>query len=148
MNFTTQPTEVAHGRRFVASALRGCPDVTVDQAVLLTSELVSNAIIHASSDGQLTVQVADGHLRVEVTDHSAVVPTKRAHGPQDIHGRGLEIVDAVADQWGVDLLASGKRVWATLEERRIVPEDVSAGNQFGPIGPGLVTRRQRRETSR
>jgi len=119
LSFRNVPADVAACRRFVSRVLRGCPDETVNRAVLLTSELVSNAIIHGTSSGELAVDRTEGRLRLAVTDRSQKVPTMMSHGPQDAHGRGLAIVDALADQWGVDLLDSGKIVWATLEDPQL-----------------------------
>lgn len=114
MTFRNTPAEVAGCRRFVSLVLQSCPDETVDRAILLASELVSNAIVHGLSDGKLAVDLAEDQLRIAVTDRSPRVPTAMPYGPRHAHGRGLAIVDALADQWGVDLLDSGKIVWATL----------------------------------
>ena len=114
MGFTMDPGRVAACRHFVASTLRSCPESIIERAVLLTSELVSNAILHASSDGVLAVGVVHGSLRLEVIDGSREAPRWRLHGSRDNHGRGLPIVDALADDWGVDFSDSGKTVWATI----------------------------------
>lgn len=115
MSFTMDPGRVAICRRFVATTLRSCPESTIERAVLLTSELVSNAILHAFSNGVLAVGVVHGSLRLEVIDGSREAPTWRSPGSSDNHGRGLPIVDALADDWGVDISDSGKTVWATIE---------------------------------
>jgi anti-sigma regulatory factor (Ser/Thr protein kinase) len=114
MGFTMDPGGVAACRRFVVNTLGGWPETTIEKAVLLASELVSNSIVHASS-GVLAVGVVHGSLRLEVLDGSREAPKRLPHGSNDSHGRGLHIVDALADDWGVDISDSGKTVWATIE---------------------------------
>lgn len=78
---------------------------------LLTSELVTNAILHAGSACVLVVRVENERVRVEVEDSSRVVPIKRDPPLLSSSGRGMAIVDHVAHDWGVDHVAGGKRVW-------------------------------------
>lgn len=78
---------------------------------LLTSELVTNAILHAGSSCVLIVRVENQRVRVEVEDSSRVVPIKRDSPLLSTSGRGMAIVDHVAQDWGVDHTAAGKRVW-------------------------------------
>ena len=103
-----------HARQFVHDAIEGSSPVDGMLSVLV-SELASNAILHAKTD--FTVRVRDDAdvLRVEVTDFSAVAPTKKDYGPDAITGRGLQLVESVADRWGVELLADGKTVWFELD---------------------------------
>ena len=93
-------------------------------AELLVSELVTNAIVHARSDTALTMAVADGTLEVGVTDRAPGVPLHRAESgapaqpPKDSHaegGRGLRLLELVADEWGVVDLPEGKQVWFRLD---------------------------------
>lgn len=92
-------------------------------AVLLVSELVTNAVLHTISGRILcgVRLVREGCLRVEVHDHDyrhdcADVGTPRRPGPDDETGRGLFIVEEIADSWGVErsLRTPGNVVWATL----------------------------------
>ena len=88
---------------------------TADVVLLLTSELVTNAFLHAQTDTYLTVRVLESVVRIEVVDGDAHVPSQREAIPEDASGRGLMILDALADRWGVDRLdRGGKRVWCEV----------------------------------
>ena len=87
--------------------------------VLLVSELVTNAVVHARSEARLTItddSSADGSaLRVEVGDDSPVHPQLLHPGPRAASGRGVGFVDRLATGWGVqDVPGGGKVVWFTL----------------------------------
>ena len=99
-------------RRFVAGRLDGHP--SVGDAELLTSELVTNVVLHAHSSGAVVVSVAHGCLRVEVTDRSMAVPLMRE--PTEDGGRGLRLVEMLADRWGVAPDVGGKAVWFEIDE--------------------------------
>lgn len=99
-----------------------------DSAVLATDELFANAVKHASTDPHDTVTVtiewSAGTLRVTVADHSPVRPCPRAAGEAAESGRGLAIVAALADDWGMappEPGSPGKRVWFTLRRRGAAP---------------------------
>jgi anti-sigma regulatory factor (Ser/Thr protein kinase) len=113
--FEKDPAVVARCRDFVVKILRTRPDIIVDRAALLTSELVSNVLLHTSSGGTLSVRVAEESVRLEVKDKSPELPVTLPHGVDDTRGRGLPIVEALADEWGVALEDSGKTVWATID---------------------------------
>lgn len=103
-------------RRFVRSALRRA-DVIPEQvalATLLTSELVTNAYQHARSDARVSVHVDGDVIRVEVIDLGAGGVQLLSTRVDEIAGRGLQIVDAVADRWGYDSEVYGTRVWFEL----------------------------------
>lgn len=83
----------------------------------MVSELVTNAIVHGLTAFDVTVEVAEAELRVEVTDHGHGVPTVQTHiPPSNERGRGLRIVSELSDRWGVDGVEDlpGKRVWFEL----------------------------------
>ncbi|MFG2606078.1 ATP-binding protein [Streptomyces sp. NPDC048514] len=84
-------------------------------AELLTSELVTNALVHTDDDAVLTAVVDPGGLRVEVRDFVARRP--ELDGPEtddDTHGRGMVLVQSLADAWGVRPHGVGKSVWFEL----------------------------------
>lgn len=83
-----------------------------EDARLIVSELVTNAIVHGS--GQVTLRLLHhvGLLRVEVIDESLRPPQMRTASFDDVHGRGLILVDALAHGWGVS--NEGRTTWATL----------------------------------
>ncbi len=105
---------VGVARRAVATWLdeRGCR--TGDDAVLVLSELVTNAMVHAGAGCTIEVRHHDGLLRLEVRDRSPQAPVLRLVGPADVGGRGLHVVDAIAEAWGWEPTADGKRVWAIV----------------------------------
>jgi anti-sigma regulatory factor (Ser/Thr protein kinase) len=93
------------------------PTEFLHDAVLLTSELVTNAVIHTEGSPELCAHYDPvlGQLRVEVTDKSSVVPKIReGHPGTTLGGWGLRIVDQVAMRWGTSPLPSGKVVWFEL----------------------------------
>ena len=85
-----------------------------ESAVLLTSELVTNALKHGRGSVSLRVDVDTLHVRVEVTDAEPQPPTVRPPDLQAESGRGLFIVDALASAWGIEERGDGKVVWFEL----------------------------------
>ncbi len=87
------------------------PQLTED-AVLLVSELVGNAVRHTGARAfGLRMRHRRGWIRVEVRDPSRALPCLMPVQDLDISGRGLFLVDKLADRWGVDLLSHGKTTW-------------------------------------
>ncbi|CAL9564421.1 hypothetical protein SUDANB58_04708 [Streptomyces sp. enrichment culture] len=86
-------------------------------AELLTSELVTNALVHTDDDAVLTATVGPHGLRVEVRDFVARRPRQpRVPAPGDAtHGRGLVLLESLADAWGVRAHGVGKSVWFELD---------------------------------
>ncbi|MFE6689291.1 ATP-binding protein [Streptomyces sp. NPDC057743] len=82
-------------------------------AVLLTSELITNALLHTEGGAVVTVRVTD-LLRVEVRDFATRIPEPRAPSVAGTSGRGLTLVRALADNWGVRSEGVGKCVWFEL----------------------------------
>jgi anti-sigma regulatory factor (Ser/Thr protein kinase) len=78
---------------------------------LLVDELVTNAVLHARSDTELVAIVNGTFARVEVRDRSTRLPTPLHYGPSSVTGRGLHLVEALAQRWGVDEVTGGKIVW-------------------------------------
>lgn len=109
------PESVGAARVAVADLLRGHDNgAAVDIAVLLTSEVVTNAVIHARSIVRLHAVVDAGVLRVEAHDRSSRRPVRREAREDEVDHRGLLIVSALADRWGYDEHDSGKYVWFEL----------------------------------
>ncbi|MET9666228.1 ATP-binding protein [Streptomyces sp. NPDC006475] len=87
-------------------------------AELLTSELVTNALIHTDHGAVVTATVASTTLRVEVRDFMAGLPMPSLPEVHlGTHGRGLMLVESLADAWGVRTHSMGKVVWFELHER-------------------------------
>ena len=87
----------------------------LEQALLVVSELVTNAVLHAETPCELQLDVTDGRLRVEVRDSDTRPPVRRL-APTDgvASGRGLRMMQAMGDGWGVVDDADGKVVWWEL----------------------------------
>lgn len=108
-SFSPAPGSVVEVRRFVSQHLpAGAP---AHDIVLVGSELASNAIVHARTPFDVTI-VADGVIRLEVTDRSTAVPVK-IDSP-DGRGRGLNVVDTIATRWGVEVSPTGKKIWVEI----------------------------------
>lgn len=109
------PTSAGLARHFVASTLIhwGLEDL-VDVASLLVSELVTNTILHARCDLEVSITAGNQRIRVSVRDSSPLVPELRTASLTATTGRGLALVEACASCWGVDVDASGKCVWFDL----------------------------------
>lgn len=110
-------------RRFVTDAVtRMVPasNALIDDVVLATSELVTNAVTASRTDFDaqivVTVEVLQADVRISVSDEAVGMPRPMNALNVDVHGRGLAIVDALARRWGVDVTSPGpgKTVWASF----------------------------------
>jgi anti-sigma regulatory factor (Ser/Thr protein kinase) len=113
--FPAVPESVGSARRFTRAAL-GRHDVEpqlIDTAMLLVSELATNAIVHASSSLRLRIDVGD-EIRVEVCDGDGAPPVIGEAEIDEESGRGLAIVTTLADDWSWSPRSSGKVVWFSL----------------------------------
>ncbi len=107
-------TSPASARRIVAGALssRGFTKGCIETAVLLTSEAVTNAVVHARSEVDLVVVADHPMARVEVYDADPSPPRPRVPDPYATTGRGIHVVEALAEAWGVEQVpGDGKCVW-------------------------------------
>lgn len=114
--FPAVPESVGAARRFTRAALsrHAIDPETVDIAILLVSELATNAIVHASSTVRLRIRVGDA-VRIEVSDASADGPEVMSGDSERESGRGLELVSSLADGWDWSPRAEGKVVWFALD---------------------------------
>ena len=92
-------------------ALDGYAPALLDDIMLMVSELVTNSMVHAATQITLVLQADEGVIRVEVIDRSRSVPALLKVGPVAASGRGLQVVDELADSWGVLPNPNGKTVW-------------------------------------
>jgi anti-sigma regulatory factor (Ser/Thr protein kinase) len=119
VRLATGPAAPAEARRRVRDAIRSWRvPVDLDAALLLTSELVTNAIRHEAGQGAQAVMLAiassRGRLRVDVHDTSPSLPAV-AEVPADAEtGRGLLLVETLSDEWGFYRTPAGKAVYFTL----------------------------------
>jgi len=79
----------------------------------MVSEVVTNAIIHARTPFSVSVLAGESAIHVEVKDGSTTVPARRKH--ETVKGRGLDIINAMADRWGVTSQLNGKTVWFEVD---------------------------------
>ncbi|ULR51994.1 SpoIIE family protein phosphatase [Streptomyces deccanensis] len=116
-----EPERIAGARQQIRELLHDwtCAD-QVDSAVLLVSEMLTNVLVHTDADALLVAEMTgDGgkrRIRVEVTDASDDLPHKRHPGELASSGRGLVLMDMLADAWGVDPRGDGKSIWFELYE--------------------------------
>jgi anti-sigma regulatory factor (Ser/Thr protein kinase) len=115
--FHCQSESVAGARHFVRDILSDQPRETVEAAELMTSELATNSVRHAHSDFELAVERSRDEVRVEVSDQGQGQPVPRNPSPRARSGRGLQIVEGLAEDWGVTPSPNGKLVWFTLRLR-------------------------------
>jgi anti-sigma regulatory factor (Ser/Thr protein kinase) len=102
-------------RRFVADTLRHWGEVEVTgRAELIASELVTNVVRHAGTACRLVLAQNDRFLRIEVVDFGAGVAVRRNPRVDDVSGRGLLLVEAMADQWGAAHDGEEHRVWCEI----------------------------------
>ncbi|MEU5306172.1 SpoIIE family protein phosphatase [Streptomyces noursei] len=129
---------VATARAFVRDTLQGWgyADV-VDDAVVLTSELVTNAVVHAGTAADVLCLRTDGGIRISVADRypEREIPLQN-HGQTVVHpdregGRGLLLCGALAARWGVEYTAAQKHVWFHLD----LPERPAGTRSAGPALP-------------
>jgi anti-sigma regulatory factor (Ser/Thr protein kinase) len=114
--FTASVEDCAYARRMVHSAFEGITPSVVATAQLLASEVVANAMVHASGDPILTLDLRDESIHVEVTDAGPISDLQPLQvNLTSPHGRGLAIVDALASSWGCEPRSGGKAVWFRLE---------------------------------
>ncbi|MEU8483866.1 SpoIIE family protein phosphatase [Streptomyces sp. NPDC048641] len=116
-----EPERVAAARRQVRELLHDWSDEEqVDSAVLMVSEMLTNVLVHTDADALLVAEVTGGpsarRLRAEVADASDDLPHKRHPGELASSGRGLVLMELLADRWGVDPRGEGKSIWFELYE--------------------------------
>jgi anti-sigma regulatory factor (Ser/Thr protein kinase) len=107
---------VRAARQFVQAQCQalGLPNDRRDDALLLTSELVTNAVLHGRSGVCIELTSRSGRLRIAVLDENSRHPVAVAEDPDALDGRGLALVDALALRWGVEDRPMGKAVWFEL----------------------------------
>ncbi|MEU1803835.1 ATP-binding protein [Streptomyces sp. NPDC019937] len=147
MEVRPDPAEVSRARRWARSRLAGsgigADEPLAETLILLISELVTNAVVHTGcpavlrmrfpaqtgtgggsggSDGSVEPSAGKGSelgtVRVEVADASARAPRQRRADEESTNGRGLELVDGLADRWGWQPEGAGKRIWCEIDRGR------------------------------
>jgi anti-sigma regulatory factor (Ser/Thr protein kinase) len=115
--FPCSPQWVAVARQFVAAALAAADrSEAAEDAMLVVSELATNAVRHALSEFSVEIEVGTA-VRVAVLDDVPGMVTVLPLATPADSGRGLAIVASLSDRWGVEPTGWGKRVWSELESR-------------------------------
>ncbi|MFI9201536.1 ATP-binding protein [Streptomyces sp. NPDC053048] len=127
VSLPSSPRSVAAARRFAGGLLAewGLEELTGD-AVLLLSEIVTNAIVHVpagSGDVELVLSRTQGHLVAQVTDGGGRLPRCARVGPDSENGRGMWLVEQIAAQWGHHASHTGTTVWFALALPAAPPRD-------------------------
>ncbi|MFE1247978.1 SpoIIE family protein phosphatase [Streptomyces sp. NPDC058735] len=116
------PAALSDARDMVRTAASawGVPD-RADEIALVADELITNSLMHTEGSAILTLRALTGsalRLRVEVADSSSALPRRRDAGEAGVSGRGLLLVELLADVWGVEARGGGKAVWCEF----VVPD--------------------------
>ncbi|MET0819439.1 MAG: SpoIIE family protein phosphatase [Aeromicrobium sp.] len=115
MHRDTGRATVAEARQFVQSSLQQwhVPEVVMRDLALITSELVTNAMVHGGAPVDLRLQRSGARVLLEVLDDAAgIMPRPQDPDDDDEHGRGLRIVETLSDEWGMRTTDQGKCVWS------------------------------------
>ncbi|MFE9857162.1 SpoIIE family protein phosphatase [Streptomyces sp. NPDC005780] len=109
------PEALSSARHMIRAAVRawGAKE-RADEVELAADELTTNALMHTDGGAIVTIRVLTGperRLRVDVEDRSSALPRRRDAGDAGVSGRGLMLVDRLADAWGVESRGTGKCVW-------------------------------------
>ena len=117
--FEASPISASQARTFVSEHLTDHRLLYLIHAVrVVTSELATNALVHAQTAFTVTLEGLEGAVLLTVRDGSRALPTRRAPQTLDTGGRGLDIVDIVSLEWGTNEDDAGsKAVWATFAIR-------------------------------
>lgn len=120
---------VPDGRRFVHLVLSGkYRDEFIEAAAFLTSEVVTNVVLHARTPCTIVVTIDEDAVTVDVSDASPVRPLRRSAGAAATTGRGLSLLDEMASSWGVLINEGGKTVTFTLRTADDPWASAAAGN--------------------
>ncbi|MER0245353.1 SpoIIE family protein phosphatase [Streptomyces sp. HSW2009] len=122
-----QPERLAEARQQLRQTLHDWSnDDQVESAVLLLSEMITNVLVHTDGDALVIAEVSGAHgsrrLRLDVADASDELPHRRHPGELASSGRGLLLMEMLADDWGVDPRGEGKCIWFELREQFPEPE--------------------------
>ena len=95
-----EPDAVPRARRFAAEALSAEPSTTVDDAEVIVTELVTNALLHGGPPVSVRLSRLDDRIRIEVEDTGRHLPVRGGESTDAMTGRGIGLVSALAAGWG------------------------------------------------
>jgi two-component sensor histidine kinase len=115
--FANTPESVTQARHFAMTAVGSVPSDVAEAVAVMVSELATNSLRHAGTHFSVRVDTDGAQIRIAVADAGSGQPAIRSPRPSEPTGRGLQIVRALADDWGVAPLQDGrgKVVWFTVE---------------------------------
>jgi hypothetical protein len=154
LEVSPDPAEVSRARRWARSRLArlgiGADEPLAETLLLLISELVTNAVVHTGCPAVLRMRFPGAEIseagpapngartvRVEVADSSDLPPAPRHARGDDTGGRGLELVDGLADRWGWQREGSGKHIWCEVDRSQSRGAPL-AGGMLGQSAPNLT----------
>ncbi|GHG58808.1 ATP-binding SpoIIE family protein phosphatase [Streptomyces griseocarneus] len=116
-----EPERIAEARQHIRDLMHDWPDPDqTDSAVLMVSEMVTNVLVHTDGDALLMAEISgrpgERRIRVDVEDASDELPHRRHPGEMASSGRGLVLMELLAEAWGVDPRGEGKNIWFELHE--------------------------------
>jgi hypothetical protein len=121
------PESIRQARSVASAALDGLVSAELhDDALVVITELSSNAMLHAATPFEVVVTTVGAGIRVEVHDGAPELPRRKRYSAQATTGRGLVLVEALTTVAGADQTETGKVVWAVLSESPPVPPIVRA----------------------
>lgn len=114
--YERQAANVGEARSWIDAFLSECTigDTVRDDAQLVVSELVTNALMHGEGQLVLRASITGGTVQISVTDSGDDLPEVLPLDPTRIGGLGLIVVERIASEWGVSPFPGGKTVWAAL----------------------------------
>lgn len=130
------PASAGAARRTLRAVIgTAAPTEVVEAAELLVSEVVTNAVVHAATDITLVVTVLPaGGVRVEVSDGNRHAPSRRDYEATATTGRGLRLLEELADRCGTARSSTGKTVWFEVTSERTGPHSSASAGPTGDDG--------------
>jgi len=114
-SFDSSHESISAARTFVTSIVSDAHVEVRESVAVMVSELATNALVHAASGFDVVVDRFESTITVAVTDWGDGSPELRSPGSTEPHGRGLRIVDALSDEWGVVSTSDeAKTIWFRL----------------------------------
>ena len=131
------PSSVGAGRRFVREVLHDHRrEDLCETAELVISEVVTNALVHAGTEVEVSARVGRDGVRIEVSDGSTHLPTTKNYADLAATGRGLQLLEQMVDRWGVEPHEQGKTVWFELGRAEQVPPGPQVMEVDSTAAPG------------
>jgi anti-sigma regulatory factor (Ser/Thr protein kinase) len=143
--FGPSKESISAARRFVARIISDAPVEARESVAVMVSELSTNALVHAASGFDVVVDRSGQTVLVAVTDWGGGAPELRSPKSTEPHGRGLRIVEALSDEWGIVSTAGGvkKTIWFRLYLRSSeADEQATTGISGASAGTGTATERE------